>query len=141
MIERITAEFGPIKQEFLNSNWEAPTQYKEEMGDGIQASILILANRLSKSKISELKSFLVMLENEFSGDKRVFNLNPGYLSSEGFFLLSRKLNQARGRIPFSDMYWQEKQLDVSSGVLSVMENSFDELNHLPFLEYLHSNLG
>lgn len=125
--EKLEENFGSFKEIKKADTWYAPIEYTEEMGGGLETVLYIFESQKTDTEIQTLKAFCVSLEKETSqGDKRVFNLNPGFISQEGMFLISHKPSEKRGRTPFGD-YWVEKQYDINEkGEYAINNNTFSE---------------
>lgn len=122
----ISNEIGRVSQIIPNTIWEAPKEYKEEMGDDIKSEIWLLGN-LSLSEIVQIKRWTMYFEYQYSiNGQRQFNLNPGYFSLNGMFLLTHKDNNSRGRINLDDGVWQEKQYTIIGNRFLPNDNTFSE---------------
>ncbi len=109
-----------------NNVWEAPKEYIQETGDTLENRILII-NSLSLSEISKLKLFLMEQEVEFTkNNRRTLNLNPGYLSPKGMFLITHKDNPYRKREEIANNLWQEKQYAYNGSTFEILDNTFSE---------------
>ena len=109
-----------------NVSWDAPQEYINEMGKSLITKVIILQNPLILPDIIELKIYLMNEEvDSTKNNKRVLNLNPGYLSDNGMYLLTHKPNEWRGREKISEGIWQEKQYDFNEE-FTVNRNTFSE---------------
>lgn len=126
LFKDISNEIGKVSRIIPNSVWKAPIQYVAEMGDNLQNEIWFL-DKMNLSQVVVLKRWLIYFEYEYSvNGHRQFNLNPGYISSDGMFLLTHKDNQLRGRQFLENGIWQEKQYIIEKSIFRPFENTFDE---------------
>lgn len=126
LLDKVTNMYGNFSTIFPNSPWEAPQEYKKEMGKNLETMILFFKERLSVQKIGQLKETCMDHENTTSRNKkRRFNLNPGFINKEGMFLVTHKPNLGRGRQPFGNFYI-EKQYEIENNILVYSENTFSE---------------
>lgn len=115
-----------------NNDWNPPKEYTEEMGEDLKTKILILKNKKTISEIEDIKTFCISKENDtLIKGKRIFNLNPGYFTNDGMFLLSHKPSEVRGREKLSH-YWAEKQYDAIDGRYVENKNTFSEYRNNRF---------
>ena len=123
-------------------SWIPPEQYKDEMGNNLQTVIWVFETKLSIAELVEVKKQCMFFEKGYSKNgQRQFNLNPGFVSSEGMFLLTHKDNVKRGRVPIGHSTWIEKQYDVTENGLVFNQNTFSEYvsrNRLCELNNLYS---
>lgn len=126
-IKKLFTEVGfTIESEFPNIDWDPPGEYVAEIGNNLETRILIFESKMNKEKLTSLKAYSEDLEKRYSVEnKRVFNINPGFLSEEGMFLLSHKPNESRERVPFGQ-YFVEKQYGKKFGHFVINKNTFSE---------------
>ena len=107
--------------------WEAPKEYLDEMGDDLITKVVTLKQTLFLDEVVALKRFLMEEEKRtlLDNGKRRFNLNPGYLSETGMFLLTHKPNEERDREHIASGVWQEKQYNYDGKFVST-PNTFSE---------------
>lgn len=126
--DTIKESFGLFEEIEKEDSWEAPKEYTDEMGVGLKTKLYLFEKPKTNEDIENLKSLCMGIEQSTSLEgKRIFNLNPGFLSDEGMFLLSHKPSPQRGRIPFGK-YWIEKQYDIeqNTGNYIIKPNTFSE---------------
>lgn len=122
----ISNEIGKITKIVPNTNWVAPQQYIDEMGYNLISEIWFLET-LTINEIIEIKRWTMYFEYQYSTNgHRKFNLNPGYLSKDGMFLLTHKDNIQRGRMNLDSGIWQEKQYNVIKNIVVPIDNTFSE---------------
>ena len=115
-----------IEGDFPGTNWNPPYQYIEEMGPNLETRIIFFNGNKNKEQIILLNKYSQDLEKkDMVNNKRVFNINPGFLSENGMYLLSHKPNEARGRLPFG-VYFIEKQYDKDDDSFMINHNTFSE---------------
>lgn len=134
----IAVNFGLIDREIFNISWNPPDQYIRESGNNLKVCILLLSNPLNQSQLCDLKKYLMFEETDTAilGNRR-YNLNPGFISSDGIYLLTHKPNNKRGRVRIGDTLWIEKQLEISNKRIKVINNTFSEyISAVPLFESL-----
>ena len=117
----------PIQDLYGDTPWEAPQEYLDEMGSPLVTTVVVLKNKYFLNDIIGLKRYLIAkeIQTKLNNKSRTLNLNPGYLSKNGMFLLTHKPNKKRGREKIDSDTWQEKQYD-HDGVLKFNKNTFSE---------------
>ena len=87
----IIAELGPVD---FQTDWipfESTTYYQEEMGAKLQRQFISFSNLIDPSQLADIKCVTNRLEKHFSqNNKRIFNLDPGYLTSAKLVLATTK---------------------------------------------------
>jgi Domain of unknown function (DUF4416) len=127
LIDEIDSDLYPIGEILPTVSWNAPIQYKKEMGEELKTEIIIIDRLCDLDKLVFMKKYTMFLEYLTShSDRRTFNLNPGYVNEEGMFLLTHKDNTIRGRQLIKDGIWKEKQFSMSNGCLIRTYNTFSE---------------
>lgn len=112
------------------ANWNPPKEYIDEMGSPLITKTIVLKENYNIPEMVRLKKLLQITEANTSGDgKRTLNLNPGYLSGEGMFLLTHKPSEERGRKKLGEDVWQEKQYDFENGSFTTNKNTFSEYSN------------
>lgn len=115
-----------IENEFPNLKWNPPHQYTEEMGNNLETRIIFFDKNKTKKQIILLKKYAQDLEEKYkANNNRTFNINPGFISEDGMYLLSHKANKTRGRLVFSN-YFIEKQYDKNNNSFITNQNTFSE---------------
>lgn len=67
------------------------TDYYDEMGENLVKIFISFKKLVNREKIASIKIFTNGLESEFSkGGKRIFNIDPGYMTLSNVFLASCK---------------------------------------------------
>ncbi len=80
--------------------------YNKEMGNKIFKKLFLTDKIVDCHKISSLKDISNNLETRFSTDnKRIFNIDPGYMNSHQIVLLTTKFSPHR--IPIDAQLWAE----------------------------------
>lgn len=109
-----------------NIKWNAPREYIQETGFDLETRVIVFKDMLINDDMIKIKNWSSELEDKYSIDgKRKFNINPGFLSQEGMYLLSHKPNKIRSREPFGH-YFIEKQYDKNPRGLIPNKNTFSE---------------
>jgi len=127
-----------VKDIWDNVEWKAPMEYEEEQGNSLISKVVILDELLELDEIIYLKRYLMNKENEFSiNNQRTLNLNPGYLSEDGMYLLTHKDNTERDREKLTEGIWQEKQYDFDKEY-KINQNTFSEYSHRDRLRLFNS---
>jgi len=126
LLREITKEFGEIIKILPNCNWTAPIEYVNEMGENLESEIWFI-DKHELSQIISIKHWMMFFEYQYSkNSNRQFNLNPGYVSEQGMFLLTHKDNRERGRENIDSGIWQEKQYQFSEQTFKPIINTFSE---------------
>jgi len=117
----------PVQDLYGNVPWKAPQEYLNEMGDPLVTTVIVLKNNYFLNDVIDLKRYLIAkeIQTKLNNGSRILNLNPGYLSKNGIYLLTHKPNKKRGREKIASDMWQEKQYD-HDGVLKFNKNTFSE---------------
>lgn len=139
LISEIQKELGEICHVLPSCSWIAPVEYRCEMGENLECELWFLENQ-SLPDIIKIKRWLMFFEHQYSIDNcRQFNLNPGFLSKEGMFLLTHKDNKERKRELLDSGIWQEQQYEVIQDSYIVTMNTFSEYqvkNRIRYFEKL-----
>ncbi len=89
--ERLESQFGPID---LVSSWldfNFTSYYESEMGSPLFRRVLAFNSLINQEDLSLVKVFTNNIEKEYSeNNKRLINIDPGYLLLERFVLASGK---------------------------------------------------
>ncbi len=88
----LTKEFGEIEKESNEYDFDRFTNYYErEMGKDLVKRFISFKERINKNKLAEIKLKTAEIEKKFlSGNKRMINLDPGYLTDKELVLASFK---------------------------------------------------
>jgi hypothetical protein len=122
----LTAHCFDIEIELPNIQWSAPDQYILEMGQNLETRILLFKESKNENEVVLLKKHSQELEGKYSiNNKRRFNINPGFISRDGMYLLSHKPNNQRDRKSFGN-YFIEKQYGKDFSGLLPNKNTFSE---------------
>lgn len=91
-LKRCTEKFGTIEHSLGPVDFTSFTHYyNKEMGSTIFKSYMIFQQLIDRSEISSIKNFTNEIEKEFMcNNKRVVNLDPGYITVDKFVLASTK---------------------------------------------------
>lgn len=138
LVDVLREWYGPWQREVASPPlWNAPTSYRTESGQDLGHWILVFRGDYSLAEVSKAKVIAMQVEDHFrradDGTRR-FNLNPGFVSQEGMFLLSHK--PAQNRWQLSEGIWVEQQMTAVNGELVPLENLFDEFRSSQRLDLL-----
>jgi len=76
--------YGPIAFNFTN-------YYEDEMGKELQKAYMTFVKKIKREELSEIKVYTNHLEQQNSeNQKRIINIDPGYLASDKLVLASTK---------------------------------------------------
>jgi len=88
---RLTMEFGELDYESEPVHFDKTNYYTDEMGGGLYRIILSKKELKKREKIVDNKTAADRIERETSIDnKRIYNIDPGYMASEHFVLSTGK---------------------------------------------------
>ena len=89
-------EFGTIEEEIGPLDFDFTTYYDNELGAGIFRIILVFSILVDRGRLADVKLMTNHLENHYmSGDARIFNLDPGFMTLGNFVLATGKNNAHR----------------------------------------------
>ena len=112
---------GPVE------NWHAPIEYIDEMGENLNTVIFDIPMLRDKQWIVALKRFCSKKKKKNSiNKKRLYNMNPGFISQNGLFLATHKDSETRSRTPITETVFIEQELEVHDGQLYPLPNAFSE---------------
>lgn len=127
LVLEITTRICGISKCFSHVPWLPPQPYVLEMGKPLRTEIFILARHFTDSDLVEVKRTCMRIEEQFLLDGgRQFNLNPGYLCTDGMFLLTHKPNPLRGRVLLGEGVWKEQQYLVRGDRYIPIHQTFSE---------------
>jgi hypothetical protein len=91
VFEKLTWNFGPISNSYGPVPFNYTEYYSDEMGSGLDKTYHLFERPIKRDDIADAKIFTNNIEKEFSaGDKRVVNLDPGYLARDKLVLATTK---------------------------------------------------
>ncbi|MGI9533404.1 MAG: DUF4416 family protein [Thermodesulfobacteriota bacterium] len=91
IINMITEHFGSTDYESKLIKFDKTNYYTDEMGTNLCRKIISKKELLNRDKIVDIKIKANEIEQETSiDDKRIINIDPGYLASEHFVLSTGK---------------------------------------------------
>jgi len=87
----LAKKYGPVD---MTSSWlpfNFTTYYNEEMGTPLFRRLIVYKNLIEQNSLSDIKLFTNDLEQKYlTEDRRVVNIDPGYLLHERFVLATGK---------------------------------------------------
>lgn len=102
-----------------------PTSYKRELGDDLYTVIYVFRSKFTIHELIDIKKIAIIIEGLLATNgRRKYNINPGFISQDGLFLLSHKRRRRRSYLGRG--VWLEKQLMAQYGKLSPMPYTFPE---------------
>lgn len=91
VIDILKNEFGDIIEETPYIEFNHTDYYRKEMGENLLRKWVLFSKLIDPSEISFIKHRTNEIEGEYAkGDKRVFNLDPGYVSLQNMVLVTTK---------------------------------------------------
>ena len=90
-IKILQKEYGELSFNSRELEFNHSDYYKEEMGDNLKRKVVGFKNLIERDRLVEIKVFTNSLEEKFSGDnRRIINIDPGYISGEHLILATGK---------------------------------------------------
>jgi len=92
VLEELKNEFGEIEKESFEYNFdEFTTYYKTEIGQNLTKKFIVFKKLIKRENITDVKLFTNKIEdNNSKKEKRLINLDPGYLTEFNLILPSAK---------------------------------------------------
>jgi hypothetical protein len=92
--EKLSGLFGPIDLKSPNREFDATDYYEQEMGPGLRRIFLSFERLIRPEDLSEIKLKTNALEESirarFRSERRIVNLDPGYLSAAALIMATAK---------------------------------------------------
>jgi hypothetical protein len=96
LVPQLEEQFGILEETVGPLDFEFTSYYDSELGPGIRRWILSFTDLLSRDNLATVKLFTNGLEQKYSvNEKRMINLDPGFLTLGNFVLATGKNNAHR----------------------------------------------
>jgi len=91
-LNELKKQFGEIETESFEYDFDEFTKYYEnEMGKNLKKKFIVFKTLIPRQKITEIKLLTNSIEDKYSkNNKRLINLDPGYLTEFNLILPSAK---------------------------------------------------
>jgi len=91
-LNELKKQFGEIETESFEYDFDEFTKYYEnEMGSNLEKKFIVFKTLIPREKITEIKLLTNSIEDKYSkNNKRLINLDPGYLTEFNLILPSAK---------------------------------------------------
>jgi hypothetical protein len=90
----LSDRFGPVDHSSLLMKFNVTDYYEKQMGPGLERKFVSFSDLISPEKLSEIKILTNVLEHdlkkEFGSDRRIVNLDPGYLTASALIMATVK---------------------------------------------------
>ncbi|MCK4905438.1 DUF4416 family protein [bacterium] len=88
---KLEEEYGKLDFKSSIFDFDYTDYYQDEMGSGLKKKFISFRNLIKLEKVNSIKNFTNVLEEKYSiKDKRVINIDPGYISNAQLVLASTK---------------------------------------------------
>lgn len=124
-MDLISENYGKI--DFIGDeyNFDFTDYYADEMGAGLKKRILSFRELIFPETITEIKWFVYKLEKRFSKEnRRLINLDPGYLTKSHFLLTTFK--QSPHRIYLRDEVYAELEMIYENAEFCVLKWTYPD---------------
>lgn len=127
LLAELTSLAGPISKIYRADGHELlPRSYRVESGCDLTCIIMEFRELSGWGDLCKVKAVTSEIEKNYSpNNKRIYNLNPGLLMPNGFWMASHK--PAKNRELIGTGVWAEPQLTVMSGKLTKVPWTFEEI--------------
>ncbi|MDD5177827.1 MAG: DUF4416 family protein [Candidatus Nanoarchaeia archaeon] len=90
-VKKLQKKFGPIELISPLYDFNFTDYYEEEFSNNLKKKFLVFTKLIDPESIADIKLFTNKIEQKYTKKgKRIFNLDPGYLSLENLILPSAK---------------------------------------------------
>lgn len=137
VMELLSENYGKI--DFIGDeyNFDFTDYYAEEMGTDLKKRILSFRELIYPETITEVKWFAYKLEKMFSKEnRRLINLDPGYLTKSYVLLTSFK--QSPHRIYLRDSVYAELELIYENNEFCLLKWTYPDYRTEQVKDNLHS---
>jgi hypothetical protein len=92
VIDELKTDFGGVVAKIPEYDFDFTDYYLEEFGSDLKKTIIVFEKNIEKKDLIEIKIISSHIEKDFSpdGNKRVINVDPGYLDDNQVVLASFK---------------------------------------------------
>jgi hypothetical protein len=116
---------GPIEEEIGPLDFPFTSYYDREMGPGIRRWLWVFEHLLDRSRLASVKCLTNRIEQTYTIDgKRIFNLDPGFMTLGNFVLATGKNNAHR--IYLQDGIFADLTLIYRSGSYHPLEWTYPD---------------
>lgn len=135
LAEVLSEVFGPLENISESYPFDVTDYYFKEMGENLQKIFYSIKQLDNPSKLAKFKEKTIELENAFftEEDKRLANLDPGYLDTIKIVLASTK--HGGHKIALTDKIYADMVLDYFQGTYRAFDWTFPDFKSGRYFEY------
>jgi hypothetical protein len=140
VMDLMSENYGKI--DFIGDeyNFHFTDYYRDEMGEGLKKRIFSFRELIFPETIREIKWFTHKLEKRFSEEnRRLINLDPGYITKDNFLLTTFK--KSPHRIYIGDNVYAEIELIYENAEFSVLKWTYPDYRAKEVINNLNSIRG
>jgi hypothetical protein len=135
--ERLVESFGPVDDRGPRVVFAGTAYYEPEMGSGLRRGFIAFRDLITPESLPAIKIRTNALEDDlrafFAADRRIVNLDPGYLTTAALILATAK--DFSHRVPLKDGIFAHLELIFNKTGVKRLEWTYPDFrneDHIPF---------
>jgi hypothetical protein len=126
--ELLTGLYGPVDLQSEFFPFTFTDYYQKEMGEGLKRKFLSFESPVAPERLSEIKIRTNRLEreikDEFQAERRIINLDPGYLTTSALFMATAK--DFAHRVPLRDGIYAHLELLFGKNDIRILDWTYPD---------------
>ena len=126
--ELLVSLYGPVDFQSDPFPFTFTDYYEKEMGEGLKRKFLSFENPVAPERLSEIKLQTNRLEEEikeeFRAERRIVNLDPGYLTASALFMATAK--DFAHRVPLRDGIYAHLELLFGKKEIRILDWTYPD---------------